>query len=55
METNTSISLADVNDRMLIVMLNIMMQFHLLPYMMQKTRLILMQHISHVILSYAIS
>ena len=48
---NTSNSLADVNDRMLIVMLNVMMQFHLLPCMMQKTRHILMQHISHVILS----
>ena len=52
---NTSNSLADVNDRMLIVMLNVLMQFCLLPCIMQKTRQILMQHIGHVILSYAIS
>ena len=52
---NTSNSLADVNDRMLIVMLNFMMQFHLLACMMQKTRHILMQHKSHVILSHVIS
>ena len=32
---NTSNSPADVNDRMLIVMLNDMMPFHLLPCMMQ--------------------
>ena len=52
---NTSNSLADVDDRMLIVMLNVIMRFHLLLCMMQKTRHILMQHISHVILSYVIS
>ena len=32
---NTSNSLADVNDRMLIVMLNVMMPLCLLPCMMQ--------------------
>ena len=31
---NTSNPLADVYDRMVIVMLNVMMQFHLLPCMM---------------------
>ena len=34
-KANTSNSLADVNDRMLIVMLNVMMPFCLLPCMMQ--------------------
>ena len=52
---NTSNSLADVDDRMLIVMLNVMMRFCLLPYMMQYTQDIYSCNIKVIILSYAIS